>query len=346
MPEFSCTIEETLPQGLRLDRYVAEYLGLLSRSQIKARSLTAAINGKEAKLSRPVQQGDRVELAWKEAEPLNIIPENIPLNIIYEDDEAVVVNKTQGMVVHPGAGNHRGTLANALYYRRLARNGLLPLAHNVIADNAAAENDAAPVERPPGFRPGIVHRLDKDTSGVIIAAYTEAALAFLAEQFKLRKTKKTYVAIVSGVPKNPRGRIETYIARDRGNRKRFAVADRGKQAITYYKVVKKWEGHSLLLLRPKTGRTHQLRVHLKFLGHPITGDALYGRKDPLFPDAALMLHAKRLAITLPPPGLGGENAASVFSAPLPERFVLMMRKLNHNARIARNAAGRRRDERN
>jgi len=303
MPSFSHTITDILPAGgVRLDRYIAENLGLLSRSQIKARELKAAINGKETKISRMVKNGDALELVWKEAEPLNIIPENIPLDIIYEDDRAVVINKAQGMVVHPGAGNRRGTLANALYYRRLERGGL-----------AGAG----------GIRPGIVHRLDKETSGVIIAAYDDEALAFLAGQFKSRKTKKTYIALVNGIPQEKKGRIETFIARDPKDRKRFTIAARGRLAVTYYSVIKTWRTHSLVLLRPKTGRTHQLRVHMRYLGHPIVGDPLYGFTDPLFPKASLMLHAKRLAIILP-----DEDTERVFKAPLPERFTAMIRSLN------------------
>jgi 23S rRNA pseudouridine1911/1915/1917 synthase len=302
MPSFCCTVEGQIPGGLRLDRYVAEYKGLLSRSQIKARALRGKINGKAVKLSRPVQTGDFVELSWNEDEPLNLIPEDIPLDIIYEDERAVVINKPQGMVVHPGAGNRRGTLANALYFRRLCRGR---------------------ASVPAGLRPGIVHRLDKDTSGLIIAAYDDEALAFLAEQFKTRKVKKNYIAIVSGVPKEETGRIETLIARDAANRKRFAVSARGKTALTFYRVIKTWGGRSLLLLRPKTGRTHQLRVHLRYLGCPITGDPLYGFTDPLFSTAGLMLHAKRLVITLP-----GESAPRIFTSPMPERFTAMIHRLN------------------
>jgi 23S rRNA pseudouridine1911/1915/1917 synthase len=307
MPSFNHTITDILPAGgMRLDRYIAENLGLLSRSQIKARELKAAINGKEAKISHAVKNGDTLELVWKEAEPLNIIPENIPLDIIYEDERAVVINKAQGMVVHPGAGNRRGTLANALYYRRLERGGL--------ADDLSGAG---------GLRPGIVHRLDKETSGVIIAAYDDEALAFLAGQFKSRNTKKTYIAIVNGIPKEKKGRIETFIARDPKDRKRFTITARGRLALTYYSVIKTWRTHSLVLLRPKTGRTHQLRVHLRYLGHPIAGDPLYGFTDALFPQASLMLHAKSLAIILP-----GEDTQRIFKAPLPERFTAMIRTLN------------------
>ncbi len=302
MPSFCHIIEENIPPALRLDRYVAEHLRLLSRSQIKAREMEGSINGKKVKLSRQVKQGDRVELFWSEEEPSTLVPEDIPLEIIYEDERAVVIDKPQGMVVHPGAGNRRGTLANALYHRRLARN------------NTVNE----------GLRPGIVHRLDKDTSGVIIAAYDDESHAFLAEQFKSRAAKKTYIAIVGGNLKNSAGRIETLLSRDPGNRKRFAVtSNRGKNALTLYRVIKTWRAHSLVLLRPKTGRTHQLRVHMRYLGRPITGDIIYGARDPLFPDATLMLHARSLEITLP-----GESAARTFKSPVPGRFRKMIHKLD------------------
>jgi len=303
MPSFSQT---AMSAGMRLDRYVAESLGLLSRSQIKARKLKAKINGKDVKVSRIIKDGDFIELCWEEAEPVNIIPENIPLDIIYEDQRAVVINKPQGMVVHPGAGNWRGTLANALYYRRLERGG-----------GFGSE----------GLRPGIVHRLDKETSGVIIAAYDDDALAFLAGQFKARKAKKTYIAIVSGIPREKKGRIETCIARDPKDRKRFAVSSQGRSALTFYSVVTTWRAHSLVLLRPRTGRTHQLRVHMRYLGHPIVGDPLYGFTDPVFPKASLMLHARRLAITLP-----GETGERVFKAPLPKRFTEMIDRLHVGSR--------------
>ena len=310
MPSFSHTVTEVIPNGLRLDRYIAENLRLLSRSQIKARKLSASVNGKAVKISRTIKNGDTLELFWQEEQPLTIIPENIPLDIIYEDDRAVVINKPQGMVVHPGAGNRCGTLANALCYRRLNAQRL--------TDRFSGGEDNLS-----GIRPGIVHRLDKETSGVIIAAYDDTALAFLADQFKSRKTKKTYIAIVNGIPKEKKGRIETFIARDPHDRKRFAVAPKGKQAVTRYSVIKTWPTHSLLLLRPKTGRTHQLRVHLRYLGHPIAGDPLYGFSDTVFPKASLMLHSKKLIITLP-----GENTERIFKAPLPDRFREMIRYLN------------------
>jgi 23S rRNA pseudouridine1911/1915/1917 synthase len=296
MPSYSGIVGDDLSgarRGLRLDCYIAEKLGLLSRSQIKARELKAGVNGKEVKISRIIKPGDTIELFWNDAEPADLIPEDIPLDIIYEDERVVVINKPQGMVVHPGAGNRSGTVANALFFREMK-----------------------------GLRPGIVHRLDKETSGVMITARDDEALAFLAGQFKSRKAKKTYIAVINGIPREDNGSIETFIARDPKDRKRFAVADRGRAALTYYRVIKKWQTHSLVLLRPKTGRTHQLRVHLRYLGHPVTGDPIYGITDNIFPDASLMLHSRRLAITLP-----GETEQRHFKAPLPERFTAMIKQL-------------------
>ena len=180
MQDYSRVIEEQVSVSLRLDRYVSEILRFLSRSQIKARNLSAKINGKDVKLSRLVKQGDHLEMNWDDLPPVDIIPQDIPLEIIYEDEKCVVVNKVQGMVVHPGAGNRQGTLANALLFRRLNRGG---------------EKNTDSV------RPGIVHRLDKETSGIIIAAYDDEAHAFLAEQFKTRKVRKNYIAIVQGTRK-------------------------------------------------------------------------------------------------------------------------------------------------
>ncbi|MCL2230463.1 MAG: RluA family pseudouridine synthase [Treponema sp.] len=306
MPCLSHVVKENNISPVRLDRYVSEILGILSRSQIKARQLKGKINGKNVKLSRIVKQGDNLELNWEDAPPFDLLPENIPLETIYEDVRCVVINKAQGMVVHPGAGNRQGTLANALYYRRLANGG-----------KNANEN----------IRPGIVHRLDKETSGVIVAAYDDEAHAFLAEQFKSRKTKKNYIAIVQGAPKEPKGKIETFLARDPKDRKKFAVSESGRSAITYYKTVKTWRikngaYYSLILLRPRTGRTHQLRVHLRHIGVPILGDPMYGSADKMFPKASLMLHSRKLAITIP-----GETEERIFSAPMPQRFKEIMEKL-------------------
>jgi 23S rRNA pseudouridine1911/1915/1917 synthase len=299
MPGYSCAVEGGF-DGRRLDRYVAEDLKLLTRSQLKTKLLGAKLNGRPAKLSRVVKPGDLLELDWADPEPLTLLPEDIPLDILYEDHRVAVINKAQGMVVHPGAGNRGGTLANALLYRRLRR-----------SPPAAGVSGLVP-----GCRPGIVHRLDKDTSGVIIASYDDAALAFLADQFKARTVKKTYAALVRGTPGEAAGIVETRIVRDSRNRKRFtASADRGKPALTRYRVIRSWGAYSLLALSPRTGRTHQLRVHLRHLGCPVLGDSVYGSPDKRFPRATLMLHARTLTIILP-----GRDAPSLFKAPLPARF--------------------------
>jgi 23S rRNA pseudouridine1911/1915/1917 synthase len=304
----------------RIDRYIAEVLGILTRSQIKARKAVVRVNGRPAKLSSSLKEGDSLVIEWLEEPSLDLVAENLPLRILYEDDRVVVVDKAQGMVTHPGHGNHRGTLANALL-------GL-----------AAAGPSVGPA-RAPGFarstsvaRAGIVHRLDKETSGVIIAAKDAEAQAFLAAQFKDRTTRKEYLAITRGVPRPPEGRIENRLGRDPRDRKRFAAVAQapaaieaggpGKLAVTDYRVLRAWGGYALVSLRPKTGRTHQLRVHLAGLGCPILGDPIYGKADPGFPGASLMLHAFRLRIRLP-----GAAEASLFKAPLPARFRRLMAHL-------------------
>jgi 23S rRNA pseudouridine1911/1915/1917 synthase len=302
-------VDETLDRPLRLDRYAAERLALLSRSQLKARCVSAFVNDKPVKISYLVKAGDRLSLTWTASEPLDLIPEDLPLTVLYEDERLVVINKEQGMVVHPGAGNHRGTLANALLFRR-AQRGSAPIGATTA----------------PSWRQGIVHRLDKDTSGVMIAAYNDETRAFLAAQFKNRHVRKLYAAIVQGTPPEQAGVIETFITRDSRDRTRFTASARdGKAAVTRYRVLRSWGAYSLLLLRPKTGRTHQLRVHLRHLGHPILGDPIYGVKDTRFPAVSLMLHAKTLGIALP----GDEEACRrVFVAPLPPRFLAVVRALS------------------
>uniref|UniRef100_A0A7C3I4R7 Pseudouridine synthase n=1 Tax=Gracilinema caldarium TaxID=215591 RepID=A0A7C3I4R7_9SPIR len=303
--QFSGTVGPEAFGGMRLDRYVSEVLKLVSRSQVKARNMKALVNGKAVKVSRLVEPGDRIDLSWDSPEPTELIPEDIPFHVLYEDDRVIVINKPQGMVVHPGAGNRQGTMANGILYRRSQR----------LKDGLAVPS--------PLLRPGIVHRLDKDTSGVIIATYDDEALNFLAHQFKQRKTRKTYVAIIRGRLPQKKGRIETFIARDKHNRKLFSCTkDQGKHAVTLYRVMQEYGAYSLVLLRPKTGRTHQLRVHMRYQGCPILGDPLYSSKDTRFPDATLMLHALRLTITLP-----GNREPSRFSAPLPERFKVVLKKL-------------------
>lgn len=291
--EISCTVGAELAGGMRLDRYVAEVLGLCSRSQVKARLEAAAVNGSPVKISRILEQGDRLVLSFSPSEPTDLEPEDLSLSILYEDERVVVVDKAQGMVVHPGAGNRLGTLAAALLFRRMTRGG-------------AGE----------GIRPGIVHRLDKDTSGVLIAAYDDGAHAYLAEQFKSRSTRKTYIAVVRGTPPKESGRVETLIGRDPKNRKLFSAhVQQGKSALTLYRILHRCGRYTVVLLRPKTGRTHQLRVHMKYLGCPILGDPLYAPIESGRPKLSLMLHALRLSIRLP-----ADGGLRTFTAPIPARF--------------------------
>jgi 23S rRNA pseudouridine1911/1915/1917 synthase len=305
------------PGASRADLYIAEVVGLLSRSQLKARGVEIRVNGSIAKLSRPLRAGDRLDLAWKDEPRPGLQPEDIPLKVIYEDERCIAVDKAQGMVVHPGAGNRSGTLANAL----LGRACRAPSAGEGRGDPVAK----TPAPRGRAERGGIVHRLDKDTSGVIVAAKDLEAQAFLAAQFKDRLTKKEYLAVTKGVPDPRSGRIADRLGRDKRDRKRFArVESGGKAAVTDYRVIAAWgDSYALVALRPRTGRTHQLRVHMSGHGAPILGDPIYGRRDPRFPDATLMLHARRLRIALPDGG--GEVE---FTAPVPERFKAAVRALN------------------
>ena len=290
---------------MRLDRYIAEVLRAITRSQLRARLRSATVNGKPAKPSRPVRDGDRFSLELAPEEDRSEAAEDIELSVLYEDEAVIVVDKAQGMVTHPAHGNWRGTLANALLGRAARRDH----------DAVGASSTAAPA------RAGIVHRLDKDTSGVIIAARTAAAQEFLAAQFRDRSTAKLYLAVVKGIPPTPEGRLDTWLARDPRDRKRFAISSegQGRRAVTDWKVLGSARGYALLALKPRTGRTHQLRVHCRRLGCPIVGDPVYGTIDRNWPDATLMLHARELRIVLP-----GQIEPSRFRAPLPERFVDML----------------------
>lgn len=339
-PRRSSEARVELPAGqgpLRADRYISEVIGILSRSQLKARGAIIEVNGKVAKLSRILSDGDRVVVSWTEEPSSSLVPENIPLAILYEDDRVIVVDKAQGMVTHPGAGNRRGTLANAV------------LGHL---------EGQLPSESPTtggALRGGIVHRLDKDTSGVIIVAKDAETQAFLAAQFKDRTTRKDYLAITFGVPKaGPKEskdrtwhRIESRLGRDRRDRKRFAEVEAGgKPAVTDWRILATYGDFALVHLRPRTGRTHQLRVHLAALGCPIVGDPIYGRpgrdseKLRLGGGApTLMLHAWRLAIRLPGPIAAqtrdvpqpslDEAGRARFVAPPPDRFRRLVRLLGN-----------------
>ncbi len=301
------TVDIDNPTGLRVDRYIADHLKIFTRSQIKNRNVRVLLHNKEIKLSKILNSGDTITVEYNNPEPLQLTPEKMDLDVIYEDNNCIVINKPQGMVVHPGAGNFSGTLVHGLLY------------HCLEMKDKFSRDD---------IRPGIVHRLDKETSGVLISAKNPDALETLSSQFRNRSTKKSYLAVVKGTPVKHEGKIETYIARDQNNRKKFIVSEnRGKKAVTIYKLIKAWDNFSLLHLKLETGRTHQLRVHMLFLGNPILGDPVYGRKSGIFPDISLMLHAYRLSLTLP----GAIDKISTFTAPLPPRFHKVIKSLSNPA---------------
>jgi len=294
-------VTEEAAEGLRADRYISEFLQLFSRSQIKQREVLLWINGKSSKLSRTLDLGDTLIVEYSEAAEISVEPENIPLDILFENDRALVINKVQGMVVHPAAGNYTGTLVQALLYyvKYLGRNF-----------------DGEKV------RPGIVHRLDKDTSGVLVAAKDPEALQFLSKQFEMKKVRKTYLAIVKGRVQRRSGRIDHPIARDPKNRKRFTwKREDGKVSCTNYRLIRYLNNASLMELSPSTGRTHQLRVHMSSIGHPIVGDSLYGRRGGKFGSYSLLLHAYKILIQLP------DEEPRIYRAPLPSHFKTALQEL-------------------
>ncbi|MBI9020463.1 MAG: RluA family pseudouridine synthase [Verrucomicrobia bacterium] len=288
---------------MRLDAWLAEEQPEHSRARWQALIVDGdvTVNGESVKRNRKLQAGDRVEWAIPEPVSTNTLPEDIPLSILYEDSHMIVINKPAGLVVHPAAGNEDGTLVNALLYH--------------CKDLAGIGGEK---------RPGIVHRLDKDTSGVMVIAKTEQALNELARQFKERETEKEYLAIVRGVPTPPRGRIATTIGRHPIHRKKMAVNVRsGRHAVSYYDVAEAFNNAAMLRVRIETGRTHQIRVHMAHLKHPIIGDKLYGRSQP-GPARAdrQMLHAARLSLSHPDTG-----ERLKFQAPLPKDMEELLTKL-------------------
>lgn len=289
--------------GERLDRHIVSQQPDLSRSQVQKllREGCITVNGLVERAAYQVQAGDRVHVRIPPPIPSRVAAEAIPLCIVYEDDDLLVVDKPAGMVVHPGAGHATGTLVAAV------------LAHCPDLAGVGGEQ-----------RPGIVHRLDKETSGLILVAKNDASLRMLQAQFKARSVEKVYLALVSGQPPALRGRIEVPVGRDPRHRQRMAVVANGREAVTEYRVLQAYEGYSLIEASPKTGRTHQIRVHFAWLGHPLAGDRLYGRRPASHLLPRHFLHAHRLRFLLPSSGRPVE-----FTSPLPPDLQETLFHLSH-----------------
>lgn len=288
----------------RLDKFLVELMQEFSRSRIQ--SLIAdglvEVDGRPAKKAgQLLENGVRVSVRVPPPASTDLVAENIPLDIVFENDDLVVVNKPAGMVVHPAAGHASGTLVNAM------------LGYDPDIEGIGGEE-----------RPGVVHRLDKETSGLILLAKNERAHRWLQDQFRLRKVEKTYLALVDGKPPTPSGRVEAYIGRDPSHRKRMAIVpeSRGREAISEYKTLESFRNHTLLEFHPLTGRTHQIRLHCAFLGCPIVGDLVYGRKKTTAEISRHFLHAYRLRIVLP-----GEKEPRIFEAPLPDELLTVLSTL-------------------
>ena len=286
--------------GARLDKYVGEKCPGLSRTH--ARKLIedglVTVNGLPAKPALKLETGDRVEVTVPPEPPSRLAPEDIPLDIVYEDADLLVVDKPAGLAVHPAPGHPSHTLANAVL-------SYLP--------SLAEDEDS--------LRPGIVHRLDKDTSGLIVVAKNRVAQADLSAQFKSRAVSKYYLVLVKGKLTPRSGIIEAAIGRDPRHRQRMAVVSRGREARTEYRVVKYVGDCSLLEIKPETGRTHQIRVHLAAIGFPVVGDAAYGVKSPRL--TRQFLHAARLGFKLPSTGEYME-----FESPLPPDLQRVLKEIN------------------
>ena len=312
MPFFSLTVPSDFHESERLDKYIAHAQKTMNRSKLKSGVTEIWINGKKAKMSQKVSANDQIDIQWEDNIPDDIEAENIPLDIIYEDENVTVVNKAQGMVTHPACGNWNGTLVNALLYH-WGREKISQIKEGEVSEILAKR------------RPGIVHRLDKDTSGIIITAKNRESEEWLCQQFAQRKTQKEYIVICTGRPKEKCGDIRTQIIRDPKNRQKFKAStntEDGKYARTIYHCIACYGNYSLMRVRIKTGRTHQIRVHMKYLGCPILGDNIYNKQDSLFPNAKLMLHSVQLKIQLL-----NEKTFRTFKTSTPQRFLEVEKKL-------------------
>ncbi|HCK66778.1 MAG TPA: RluA family pseudouridine synthase [Anaerolineae bacterium] len=281
----------------RLDKFLVTCLPEFSRARLQGLIADGfvLVNQVPAKKSgQLIETGFEIQVRIPPSAPSGLIGENIPLDIVFENDDLIVVNKPAGMVVHPAAGHSSGTLVNAV------------LGYDPDLEGIGGEE-----------RPGLVHRLDKETSGLIVLAKNEQAHNWLQDQFRLRTVEKTYLALVDGKPPTPAGRVEAHIGRDPNHRKKMAIVSekKGREAVSEYKTLESFKNHTLLEFHPLTGRTHQIRLHCAFLGCPIVGDSVYGKKNPTVEMNRHFLHAYQLKIILP-----NEKTPRTFEAELPDEL--------------------------
>jgi 23S rRNA pseudouridine1911/1915/1917 synthase len=281
-------------KGTRLDVFLAGRFPEFTRSRLKnlIDEGQATVNNKKVKPGQKLEPGDAVELDVPELREIEARPEDIPLDIVYEDSSLMVINKCRGLVVHPAAGNERGTLVNALLHHCHDLSGI------------AGE-----------IKPGIVHRLDKDTTGLLVVAKTDAAHLSLSAQISKKTAQRIYLALVEGNVAEDSGRIDAALGRSRTDRKKIAVTEDGRQAATRFYVLERFGDYTLVEAHLETGRTHQIRVHMKHIGHPVVGDPVYGFKRQRFNLEGQLLHAARLEFTHPETG-----ERLKFEAAIPEDF--------------------------
>ena len=289
-------------ENVRLDAYIAKKYTDLSRTMAQklVEEGNILVNGKSKKISYKVQKGDEIELTIPEAKEIGIKPENIDVEVIYEDKDIIVVNKPKGLVVHPANGNPDGTLVNAIM--AICKGSLSGIGGEI--------------------RPGIVHRLDKDTSGLLIIAKNDQAHINMSKQIKDRQVKKIYIALVKGRTKEEEATINMPIGRSTKDRKKMAVRKDGKEAITHFKVLRRYNNYTLLEVKIDTGRTHQIRVHMAEIGHPVVGDMVYSNGKNEFGIQGQMLHAKSLDFKHP---ITGKQMH--LEAELPDYFKEVLEKL-------------------
>lgn len=296
-------VVDEINKGKRLDSYISDNMDKISRNfaQKLIENQQVTINGKNEKASYKVCVGDKVQVDVPEAQDTKLKAQDIPVEVVYEDKDIIVVNKPKGMVVHPANGNPDGTLVNAIL--AMCKDSLSGIGGEI--------------------RPGIVHRLDKDTSGLLIIAKNDEAHVKMSKQIQDRLVTKKYIALVKGVVKDDEATIDMPIARSKVDRKKMAVDKDGKQAVTHFKVIKRYKRYTLLKIKIDTGRTHQIRVHMAKIGYPVVGDMVYSNGRNEFGVEGQMLHAKSLEFSHP---ITGKKMH--LEAPLPEYFTKVLEELD------------------